>query len=38
MRDGVGVANAVPEVLAIADAVTLSNQEDGVARWLEGRL
>ena len=32
---GVAVANAVPEVLACADAVTLSNEEDGVAHWLE---
>jgi Cof subfamily protein (haloacid dehalogenase superfamily) len=33
---GVGVAmgNAHPSVLACADAVTLSNDEDGVARWL----
>lgn len=31
---GVAVANAVPRVLAMADAVTLCNDEDGVARWL----
>ena len=31
---GVAVANAVPEVLAAADGITLSNDEDGVARWL----
>ena len=31
---GVAVANAVPRVLAMADAVTRSNDEDGVARWL----
>lgn len=31
---GIAVANAVPEVLAAADAVTLSNEEDGVAQWL----
>ena len=31
---GIAVANAVPEVLKIADAVTLSNDEDGVAKWL----
>ena len=31
---GVAVANAVPEVLKEADAVTLSNDEDGVAKWL----
>ena len=32
---GVAVANAHPEVLAAADEVTLSNDEDGVARVLE---
>lgn len=31
---GVAVANAKPEVLAVADAVTTSNYEDGVARGL----
>ena len=34
---GVAVANAVPEVLREADAVTLSNDEDGVAKWLRDR-
>jgi 5-amino-6-(5-phospho-D-ribitylamino)uracil phosphatase len=32
---GVAMANAIPEVLQIADQVTLSNDEDGVAYWLE---
>lgn len=32
---GVAVANAVQEVLNIADEVTASNDEDGVAEWLE---
>ena len=32
---GVAVANAHPEVLAVADEVTLSNDEDGVAAVLE---
>ena len=32
---GVAVANAHPEVLAIADEVTASNDDDGVARVLE---
>lgn len=32
---GVAVANSKPEVLAIADAVTDSNKEDGVANYLE---
>ena len=31
----VAVANAHPEVLALADEVTASNDEDGVARVLE---
>ena len=31
---GIAVSNAVPEVLKIADEVTLSNDEDGVASWL----
>jgi Cof subfamily protein (haloacid dehalogenase superfamily) len=36
---GVGVAmgNAHPAVQAVADDVTLSNDEDGVARWLASR-
>ncbi len=32
---GVAVANAVPEVKAVADRITLSNDEDGVAVVLE---
>lgn len=35
---GVAVSNAVGEVLDIADEVTGSNDEDGVAAWLEGEL
>ena len=31
---GIAVANAVPEVRNIADAVCLSNEEDGVAKYL----
>ena len=31
---GIAVANAVPEVLAAADEITLSNDEDGVAGWM----
>ena len=34
----VAVANAHPEVLALADEVTLSNDDDGVAVWLERML
>lgn len=36
-RSGIGVAmsNAIPQVLAVADRVTLSNTEDGVAVVLE---
>ena len=33
---GVAVANAKPEVLAVADQVTDGNKEDGVARALAG--
>ena len=32
---GVAVSNAVTEVKAVADCVTLSNDEDGVADWIE---
>ncbi len=32
---GVAVSNAVTEVKAVADCVTLSNDEDGVASWIE---
>ncbi|WP_019678959.1 HAD family hydrolase [Ruminococcus flavefaciens] len=35
---GVAVANAVQEVLDTADEVTVSNDEDGVALWLERNL
>ena len=31
---GIAVANAVSEALEAADEVTLSNDEDGVVRWL----
>lgn len=31
---GVAVGNARPEVVAVADAVTAGNKEDGVAKWL----
>ncbi|HLT11810.1 MAG TPA: HAD family hydrolase [Micromonosporaceae bacterium] len=34
----VAVANAHPEVLAVADEVTASNDADGVAAWLEAML
>jgi len=32
---GVAVANAIPQALDAADEITLSNEEDGVAEWLE---
>jgi len=32
---GVAVDNAIPEVKAIADEIAGSNDEDGVARWIE---
>ena len=35
---GVAVGNARPEVVAVADAVTAGNKEDGVAKWLAERL
>ncbi|MBP5492272.1 MAG: HAD family phosphatase [Clostridiales bacterium] len=35
---GVAVSNAIPEVLEVADQVTLSNDEDGVADWAEKNL
>ena len=34
----VAVANAHPDVLALADEVTGTNDEDGVAVWLERML
>lgn len=35
---GVAVANAIPAALAAADQVTLSNDQEGVADWLEKHL
>lgn len=35
---GVAVSNAIPEVQEAADEITLSNEEDGVARWLSRRV
>ncbi|RSX56245.1 HAD family hydrolase [Bifidobacterium samirii] len=35
---GVAVANANPDALAAADEVCPSNDEDGVAQWIESRL
>ena len=32
---GIAMANAKPEVLSVADFVTLSNEEDGVAYVIE---
>lgn len=32
---GIAVSNAIEDVLKIADGVTSSNDEDGVARWIE---
>lgn len=34
---GVAMANAAPEVRAEADFVTLSNDEDGIAHYLENQ-
>ncbi|MCQ2574186.1 MAG: HAD family hydrolase [Treponema sp.] len=35
---GVAVKNAIPEVSSAADAITASNDEDGVALWIEKNL
>ncbi len=35
---GVAVSNAVTDVKAVADCVTLSNDEDGVADWIENNI
>ncbi len=35
---GIAMKNACPEVLEAADEVTGSNEEDGVAAWIEGYL
>lgn len=35
---GVAVANAHPKILAIADAITSRNNDDGVAAWIEEHL
>ena len=32
---GIAVSNAIKEVIDIADEATLSNDEDGVAKWIE---
>lgn len=35
---GVGMENAIPEVKAIADEITASNEDDGVALWIKKNL
>ena len=35
---GIAVSNAINEVLDIADGITSSNDEDGVAQWIENNL
>ena len=35
---GVAVANANPDVLNIADEICPSNNDDGVAQWIEDNL
>lgn len=32
---GIAMGNALPEVIATADCITLSNEEDGLAVWVE---
>lgn len=35
---GVAMGNAVPAVKAAADVVIVTNDEDGIAEWLESTL
>jgi hydroxymethylpyrimidine pyrophosphatase-like HAD family hydrolase len=35
---GIAVSNAILEIKKIADEITLSNNEDGVAKYLEKNL
>lgn len=35
---GVAVANSNPKVLNIADEICASNNDDGVAKWIEHRI
>ena len=35
---GVAMGNAISEVKSVADEICLSNEEDGVARWIEEHL
>ena len=35
---GIAMKNAIEEVQAVADQVCLSNEEDGVAKWMEAHL
>ena len=35
---GIAMKNAIPEVKAIADEICLSNEEDGVAKWITENL
>ena len=35
---GVAVANAIPNIKEIADEIALSNDEDGVAKYIEKEL
>ena len=35
---GIAMKNAIPEVQQIADEVCLSNEEDGLANWIEANL
>ena len=35
---GVAVETAIPEVKSVADEIAESNDEDGVARWIEEHL
>lgn len=35
---GIAMFNAINEIKNAADCVTLSNEEDGVAHWIENNL
>lgn len=35
---GIAVSNAIPDVKAVADCITLSNDEDGVAEWIRDKI
>ena len=34
-QESMDLVNAIPKTLKVADEITLPNEEDGVAEWLE---